>query len=77
MSDRRNLLQVDGERLWRTLTRSGEIGPGRAGGLCRLPLTAADKEMRDQFVENEHIEPEYTIPAVNVLLHAVLERANR
>lgn len=27
--------------------------------------------------ENEHIEPEYTIPAVNVLLHTVLGRANR
>jgi N-carbamoyl-L-amino-acid hydrolase len=27
--------------------------------------------------ENEHIELEYTTPAVNVLLHAVLTRANR
>ena len=27
--------------------------------------------------ENEHIELEYTVPAVNVLLHAVLARANR
>ncbi len=50
MSDRANLLQIDGERLWQTLTRSGEIGPGRAGGLCRLPLTDADRDMRDQFV---------------------------
>ena len=38
-------------RSWQTLMRSGEIGPGRAGGLCRLPLTDADREMRDQFVE--------------------------
>ena len=30
--------------------RSGEIGPGKAGGLRRLALTDADKEMRDQFV---------------------------
>ena len=27
--------------------------------------------------ENEHIELEYTTPAVNVLLHSVLARANR
>jgi N-carbamoyl-L-amino-acid hydrolase len=51
MSQGSNLLQVDGERLWRTLMRSAEIGPGRAGGLCRLPLTGADQEMRDQFIE--------------------------
>ena len=50
MSDRANLLQIDGKRLWQTLMRSGEIGPGRAGGLCRLPLTDADKDMRNQFV---------------------------
>ena len=30
--------------------RSGEIGPGKAGGLRRLALTDADKEMRDLFV---------------------------
>jgi len=46
-----NELTIDGERLWSTLERSGEIGPGRAGGLCRLPLTDADREMRDQFIE--------------------------
>jgi len=50
MSAQANLLEIDGDRLWRTLMRSGEIGPGRAGGLCRLPLTDADREMRDQFV---------------------------
>ena len=27
--------------------------------------------------EAEHIEPDYTVPGVNVLLHAVLARANR
>ena len=27
--------------------------------------------------ENEHIELDYTLPSVNVLLHAVLARANR
>ena len=50
MSAQANLLEIDGRRLWQTLMRSGEIGPGRAGGLCRLPLTDADREMRDQFV---------------------------
>ena len=30
--------------------RSGQIGPGKAGGLRRLALTDADKEMRDLFV---------------------------
>lgn len=27
--------------------------------------------------ENEHIEPEYTVPGVNVLLNAVVRRANQ
>ena len=27
--------------------------------------------------ESEHIEPDYTVPGVNVLMHAVLARANR
>ena len=49
--ERSNDLQVNGERLWSTLMRSGEIGPGRAGGLCRLPLTDSDREMRDEFVK--------------------------
>jgi N-carbamoyl-L-amino-acid hydrolase len=26
--------------------------------------------------ESEHIEPEYTVPGVNVLLNAVVRRAN-
>ena len=51
MSARANVLRIDGERLWSTLERSAEIGPGRAQGLCRLPLTDADREMRDQFVD--------------------------
>lgn len=44
-----NRVRVNGERLWQTLARSAEIGPGRAGGLRRLALSDADKEMRDQF----------------------------
>ena len=41
---------IDGRRFWSTVMRSGEIGPGKAGGLCRLALTDADKEMRDLFI---------------------------
>ena len=41
---------IDGHRFWSTVMRSGEIGPGKAGGLCRLALTDADKEMRDLFI---------------------------
>ena len=41
---------VDAGRFWSTVMRSGEIGPGKAGGLRRLALTDADKEMRDLFI---------------------------
>lgn len=44
------LARVNAERLWSTIMRSAEIGPGRSGGLSRLTLTDADREMRDQFV---------------------------
>ena len=43
------VLHVDRDRLWSTLMASAKIGPGRAGGLCRLALTDADREMRDLF----------------------------
>src|SRR5438552_15135839 len=43
-------LTIDGARFWSTVMRSGEIGPGKAGGLRRLALSDADKEMRDLFV---------------------------
>ena len=43
-------IRIDGDRLWRTLMDSAKIGPGRAGGLRRLALDDADKEMRDLFV---------------------------
>lgn len=46
-----NELTVDGARLWETLMRSAEIGPGRTTGLNRPALCTADGEMRDQFVE--------------------------
>jgi N-carbamoyl-L-amino-acid hydrolase len=43
-------LVVDARRFWSTVMRSGEIGPGKAGGLRRLALTDADKTMRDLFI---------------------------
>ena len=43
-------ITIDAARFWNTIARSGEIGPGKAGGLRRLALTDADKEMRDVFV---------------------------
>jgi N-carbamoyl-L-amino-acid hydrolase len=43
-------LRIDAARFWDTVMRSGEIGPGKAGGLRRLALTEADKAMRDLFV---------------------------
>ncbi len=42
--------QFNMNRLWETLDRSAAIGPGREGGLSRLALSDADKEMRDLFV---------------------------
>jgi N-carbamoyl-L-amino-acid hydrolase len=42
--------RVDLDRFWQTIERSAEIGPGRPGGLSRLALSDADKEVRDQFV---------------------------
>ena len=50
MTEPTNVLKVNGERLWQTIRRSGEIGPGRTTGLCRLALTDPDREMRDLFV---------------------------
>ncbi len=45
-----NTLEIDAERLWRTLERSAEIGRFRDVGLRRLALSGEDREMRDQFV---------------------------
>ncbi|MCF3933123.1 Zn-dependent hydrolase [Acuticoccus sp. M5D2P5] len=43
------MTHIDGDRLWQTLMRSAEIGPGLWGGLKRLALTAEDGAMRDQL----------------------------
>lgn len=48
MTARPNLVP-NGQRLWETLMASARIGPGEAGGLRRLTLTAEDKLMRDVF----------------------------
>ncbi len=45
-----NLLRIDDSRLWDTIERSAEIGPGWAQGLHRLALGTADRQMRDLFV---------------------------
>lgn len=44
-------IEINADRLFETLDRSARIGPGRAGGLRRLALTDADREMRDTFVQ--------------------------
>ncbi|MGO1117706.1 Zn-dependent hydrolase [Rhodovibrionaceae bacterium A322] len=43
-------LQVNKDRLWDSLMEMAKIGPGVAGGNCRLALTDDDKEGRDLFV---------------------------
>jgi len=50
MTRQPNLLEIDGQRLWASIMRSGEIGVGRPGGLKRVALCDADKQMRDEFV---------------------------
>lgn len=42
-------IRVDEARYWRTVERSGEIGVGRPGGLARVALSDADRQMRDEF----------------------------
>lgn len=41
---------ISGPRLMARLRRMGEIGALEGGGVCRLALTDADREGRDQFV---------------------------
>jgi beta-ureidopropionase / N-carbamoyl-L-amino-acid hydrolase len=42
-------LSIDADRLWDTLMVSAGIGPGPKGGLRRLTLTEADRQVRDQL----------------------------
>ena len=53
MSTRETIISIDPARFWSTVMRSGEIGPEKAGGLRRVALTDADKEMRDLFITCE------------------------
>jgi len=43
-------LAVNGERLWDSLMEMAKIGPGVAGGNCRLALSDFDREGRDLFI---------------------------
>lgn len=43
--------RIDIGRFWTTIERSAEIGVGRPGGLSRLALGDADRQMRDLFVD--------------------------
>src|SRR3546814_888534 len=43
-------LKVNGDRLWDSLMEMAKIGPGVAGGNCRLALSDDDREGRDLFV---------------------------
>lgn len=42
--------RIDIGRFWTTIERSAEIGIGRPGGLSRLALGDADREVRDVFI---------------------------
>ncbi len=42
--------RIDIGRFWTTIERSAEIGVGRPGGLSRLALSDADREVRDVFI---------------------------
>jgi N-carbamoyl-L-amino-acid hydrolase len=43
--------RIDIGRFWTTIERSAEIGVGRPGGLSRLALGDADREVRDVFID--------------------------
>lgn len=45
----RSNMSVDGDRLWSTIMASAEIGKGPKGGLRRLALSDADRDVRDLF----------------------------
>lgn len=44
-------LQVNGERLWNTIMETARFGGTDKGGLCRLTLSDADRQVRDWFVK--------------------------
>ncbi len=46
-----NKLQVNGERLWNTIMETARFGRIEKGGVCRLTLSDADRQVRDWFVK--------------------------
>lgn len=46
-----NKLQVKGQRLWNTIMETARFGGTDKGGVCRLTLSDADRQVRDWFVE--------------------------
>ncbi len=50
MTDNRQDIRVDGERLWQSLMDMAQIGGTPKGGSCRLALTDEDRDGRDLFV---------------------------
>jgi len=46
-----NKLQVNGKRLWNTIMETARFGGTEKGGVCRLTLSDADRQVRDWFVE--------------------------
>jgi len=47
----REHIRVDGARLWDSIMRIAQIGPGAQGGSSRLALSVEDKQARDLFVD--------------------------
>lgn len=43
-------LRINGERLWATIMETAKMGATARGGICRLTLTDADRQVRDWFV---------------------------
>lgn len=44
-----NKLQVNGKRLWNTIMETAKFGATEKGGVCRLTLSDADRQVRDWF----------------------------
>ncbi len=48
--DNMQTLQINSERLWNTIMETAKFGGTAKGGICRLTLTDADRQVRDWFV---------------------------
>jgi N-carbamoyl-L-amino-acid hydrolase len=47
----KNLIRINGDRLWNRLMTMAKIGETQKGGVCRVALTDEDKRGRDLFVK--------------------------